>query len=300
MTENIIQIPIDLIKHLDNSRLRIEEADVSSLMTDIKNRGLLQPIGVLKVGEEYILRFGNRRLMACKKLGWKTISAIISDRELNEDSFMADNIAENVHRIDLTPMELSNQCNSFLTRGFTVSEIASLLNMPFSKIEQAIKTVTSAPEAFKQGISYMKLGQNQKANRKGKIPASVAGEINTFSQYLTEKEKINLYEIAKEDSLTGPEIRLIKNMMKSGLTLEESRKRKNEYHMCTAELPIKKSELKKYDTGFTELVKGFISGKIPPNKNLLHPKIKMIKMKKKKNKEQKENQSKLMTFNNHN
>lgn len=43
----IKDVPIDKIKVIENTRLRIEETELSSLMEDIKQRGLLQPIGLI-------------------------------------------------------------------------------------------------------------------------------------------------------------------------------------------------------------------------------------------------------------
>lgn len=264
-----VEIPIDLIKNLENSRIRSTEQEISPLMEDIKHRGLLQPIGVVKEGNEYIIRFGNRRLTACRKLGWKTIPAIISNRELNEDSFMADNIAENFHRLDLSPIELAQQCKSYLAKGYNASEISVLLTMPIGKIKSAIGIEKESPELFKKAIIYMKQGQHLKKDRKGKLPKSVAGEILTFSNYLSNKDKNELLEIARKDELSGPQIRLIKNLIKSGFKLEEAIKENNLYKMCYCEIPIKIKELKKYDIDFLNLIKGFITGKIKPNKELL-------------------------------
>ncbi len=56
--------PIKDVKDFDNSRIRTEKSDMVPLMEDIKHRGLLQPIGVLENNGNYIVRFGNRRLVS--------------------------------------------------------------------------------------------------------------------------------------------------------------------------------------------------------------------------------------------
>lgn len=265
--ERVEEVPINLVKKLDNSRLRIDERDLVPLMEDIKHRGLLQPIGVIKEGEEYIIRFGNRRLQACRKLGWETIPAIISPRELDEDSFMADNIAENLHRVDLTPIELAKQCKSFLERGYSVSEIAAILTKPKGQIVTALGIAKSSPKSFERSISYIQRGDIN--NKKGKISATVAGEILTFSQYLSDKEKERLLEEAKRKELSGGQIRLIKNMIRNGMTVEEALRKHKEYKMCAIELPFRISELKKHEGTFADLIKGLIKGTIKPNKKLI-------------------------------
>ena len=68
---NIKDIEIKKIKQLENIRLRIEEEDVHTLMSSIKQDGLLEPIGVAITSgskDEYLIVYGNRRLEACRKL----------------------------------------------------------------------------------------------------------------------------------------------------------------------------------------------------------------------------------------
>lgn len=78
------------------SRFRQGLGNLTGLVNSIKDIGLLHPIGVSKDNQ---LIFGERRLEACKKLGWKDIPAQILDydditRELAEH-------LENLHREDL-------------------------------------------------------------------------------------------------------------------------------------------------------------------------------------------------------
>ena len=54
------------IKHIENSRLR-DLNEVSDLMQDIEQRGLLQPIAIRM--SDNALIFGNRRVKAYEKLG---------------------------------------------------------------------------------------------------------------------------------------------------------------------------------------------------------------------------------------
>lgn len=61
-------------------QIREDFADVSTLAASIKKNGLLQPITVKLVDEQYILVDGERRWRAVKSLGWKNIRAIqVSD-----------------------------------------------------------------------------------------------------------------------------------------------------------------------------------------------------------------------------
>jgi ParB/RepB/Spo0J family partition protein len=265
--ERLIEIPIDLIKKLDNSRLRIEERDLVPLMEDIKHRGLLQPIGIIQEGSEYIITFGNRRLEACKKLGWKTIPAILRNRELNEDSFMADNVAENTHRVDLTPIEFANVCQGYLNKGYNISETASVLGESIQKIKNALAISERTPEEFRMAISYIK-GNAEKRNKKGKISVAVANQI--FTPFLKKEYQEKLLNEAKKNELSAEQINLIKSLLGSGCSFNKALEHYKDYKICSCSMPLNKKELEKYGgMSMVKLISGFISGEIPNNKKLL-------------------------------
>lgn len=69
---------IEVSKIKVGDRIRNELGDVKSLAENIEEVGLLHPITVRKTGNgEYTLVTGERRLKACKGLGWKKIRATV-------------------------------------------------------------------------------------------------------------------------------------------------------------------------------------------------------------------------------
>lgn len=80
---------------------------LEGLRLSIARRGLLQPILVRKgsggQGTRFELIAGERRLTACKQLGWTEIPAYVREATLD------DRLAENIHRADLTFAEESDQ-----------------------------------------------------------------------------------------------------------------------------------------------------------------------------------------------
>jgi ParB family chromosome partitioning protein len=71
--------------------------NIAALAKSIRELGLLQPI---VVDEQFNLIAGQRRLVACKELGWETIPT----RILNVDNLLAER-DENTVRKDFTPSE---------------------------------------------------------------------------------------------------------------------------------------------------------------------------------------------------
>lgn len=98
---------IEVSKIKDNpyqTRSVIEKEPLKVLTRSILKRGLINPISVLKDGENYIVISGHRRLKAYRNLKWKIIPAIVKDREKNKE-LIIDLVHENLVRVDLTPIE---------------------------------------------------------------------------------------------------------------------------------------------------------------------------------------------------
>jgi hypothetical protein len=90
-------IPVDKIKL--GHRYRADRGDIEALATNIRELGLLQPIGVDRF---YQLIFGARRLEACKDiLHWNQIPAVV----LDINSVLAGEYAENEFRKQFTTTE---------------------------------------------------------------------------------------------------------------------------------------------------------------------------------------------------
>ena len=87
------------------ARHSFETEQLTELMSSIKQNGLINPITIKKVGRKYEVIAGDRRLMAFKKLGRKTIPAIIKVGEERDMEIVK--YDENLKRADLTDIEES-------------------------------------------------------------------------------------------------------------------------------------------------------------------------------------------------
>ena len=103
--KNIKEIPLEQIKvNPSQPRKYFKEKELLDLKNSIEAHGLLQPILVKQIQEnEYDLISGERRLRACRMIGYKTILAVIKQPTSKETLIMA--IVENVQREDLNPIE---------------------------------------------------------------------------------------------------------------------------------------------------------------------------------------------------
>lgn len=82
-----------------------EDSGLEDLAESIKDKGLLNPLIVRSLNDgTYDLIAGQRRFLACKKLGWVAVPAII--REVSDDTDATVlSLIENVHRADLNPID---------------------------------------------------------------------------------------------------------------------------------------------------------------------------------------------------
>lgn len=97
-----MQIPIEDIEI--KKRVREDLGDLTKLMDSMRAYGLINPV-VVSTQQELIA--GRRRLEAARRLGWKTIEAHVVDTESLVDKLEME-LDENIHRRNLTAMELAN------------------------------------------------------------------------------------------------------------------------------------------------------------------------------------------------
>ena len=103
----VLQIPTAAIRpNARQPRKDFDATSITELANSIRSAGLLQPVVVRPVlGEKsaYELIAGERRLRACRQLGWSEIPAIVTNATDQNAGIWA--LIENVHRADLNAMD---------------------------------------------------------------------------------------------------------------------------------------------------------------------------------------------------
>lgn len=101
---NIKEIAIsNIIPNPGQPRKEFDAQALNELADSLRIHGLLQPVLVRPVGENYCLIAGERRLRAARIAGFTKIAVIVqvcSDQEMAERALI-----ENIQRADLTPVE---------------------------------------------------------------------------------------------------------------------------------------------------------------------------------------------------
>lgn len=266
--EEPTEIPIEKIKALRNVRTQL--GDVSDLMTDIRENGLLHAIGVWKQKDIYYLVYGHRRFAALKKLGRKSLlvnkEVKIYDENFQLQDILVMNMTENIHRSDNTPSEFAKGCSDLREMGLTVSEIAARLSVPISKIKTALNIYAKSPEDIRQNIGYMSKGES----KKGKVSATVT---NSILELDISKDKIErLFKLAREKELSVSDIRFLRNVLNEGITLEQAISLLDKYICKTCTFIISKEELQREKIPFQKIMREIVKGKRRLNKKLFYQK----------------------------
>lgn len=109
-------------------RTVFEEDALAELVHSIKEFGLMQPIVVRQIATlpepKYQLIMGERRWRASQEAGLEAIPAIV--RETADESLLRDALLENIHRVQLNPLEEAAAYQQLLEEfGVTHEELAA-------------------------------------------------------------------------------------------------------------------------------------------------------------------------------
>ena len=121
----MMKIKISDIVILKNSRTELK---ITELQASIDNHGLLQPVLVRKADQDknYVLIAGERRLRACKKLGWSEIECSLSFLPDDQDGVLQ--LVENIQREDLSIYEQSRVVTELKKKyGVSDSKLAEII-----------------------------------------------------------------------------------------------------------------------------------------------------------------------------
>ena len=154
--ENLVYIEIDRIEgNPFQPRKEFDQGKIDELSQSIKTYGLLQPILVTENDNKYQIIAGERRFMACQKLGWGKIPAII--KEINTSGMAAIALIENLQRENLHYMEEAQGYNRLIEEfGLTQEVLAQRLGKNQSTIANKLRLL-KLPEGVKEAIKGGKL-----------------------------------------------------------------------------------------------------------------------------------------------
>jgi ParB family chromosome partitioning protein len=119
-------------------RDHFDEESLAGLTASIKELGVLQPVLVRPVGDEYELVAGERRWRAAKRAGLQTIPALV--RETTDDASLEQALVENLHREDLNALEEAAAYQQLIEDfGLTHEELAARMGKSRAAISNTLR-----------------------------------------------------------------------------------------------------------------------------------------------------------------
>lgn len=237
-------IAVSSIQFKENIRQKGIDFELANLVQNIKDYGLLQPIGVKELSDDdYLILWGNRRLKACRELGWKTIPAVIflkKEQEMSEEEFFVINSIENLQRKPNTLFELGRICK-ILRKTKSVDTIATMLSIPKRRVETALMEIDRIPAKWQKKIRIMD-GDTHKG---GDISMSSATKV-TQLRGLTDDDKDKLLEHISQNDESTRGVELIGSIIRSGeKSIKKAIKISKRYQPLCVKIYIDKEKFQK-------------------------------------------------------
>jgi ParB family chromosome partitioning protein len=134
------EIPVSaIVPNPKQPRRAFDEEAMEELQASIREVGLLQPIVVRELGpEKYELVMGERRWRAAQAADRDTIPAIV--RDTRDDAMLRDALIENIHRVNLNPLEEAAAYQQLLEEfGATHDELARRIGRSRPQISNTVR-----------------------------------------------------------------------------------------------------------------------------------------------------------------
>jgi ParB family chromosome partitioning protein len=140
------QVAIDRIQQNPyQPRKAFDPDELTSLGESIRTHGILQPLVVRPIGDQYQLVAGERRLRAAQAAGFKEVPVRVVD--FDDQQILEAALVENIQRSDLNPIEKAQGFKDYLDRfGMTQEHLAQRLGLDRSTISNLVNLLDLAPE----------------------------------------------------------------------------------------------------------------------------------------------------------
>lgn len=209
-----IEIGIEQIKPNRNQpRLDFNQETIIELAQSIRENGLIQPIVVRQVDNEYEIIAGERRFRAMQMLGYTTITVLVSHVDEYQSAQMA--ITENIQRENLSAIEEAKAYQTIMkANGWTQEKVASLMGKSQSAIANKIRLL-QLTQSVQQAVVDKKITERHarallhvKADEQERMLATIIKHDLTVS---ATEEKIKILGRQKEQKVSSKG--LIRNVM---------------------------------------------------------------------------------------
>ena len=140
----------ELRPHSKQPRKTFNDEKMAELVASIREKGVIQPLVVRRLGDHYQIIAGERRWRAAQKAGLREVPVVIQD--VSEDWAFEVALIENIQREDLNPIEEADAYRN-LMEGFDLSqeEVARRVGKNRTTITNALRLLR-LPEKIRDDV----------------------------------------------------------------------------------------------------------------------------------------------------
>jgi len=199
-------LPLDEIDiSISNVRKSNLEEGIEELANSIRKIGVQQPIVVFRKGDRYELIIGQRRYLACKKIGKIKIPALITAIKNKTEATIV-SFSENIHRLDLEYRDKMQVAIELLNKLGSINKVAEYLGIS----SQTVRNYTGyagVPEPIKKMVEGKKLSATTATYiTKNILDEKQALEIaEKIKEIPRSEERRKIINVAKENPMKTPE-----------------------------------------------------------------------------------------------
>ncbi len=183
----------------DPDGVRDDPGDVQGLARTIAEQGLLQPLGVIGIGQgRYRVVYGNRRRAAAVQLGLEKVPCILL--EVDESDLLLRQLIENIQRQELNDME---QARAFARLRARIASVRGI--KAESELDEAVgQEVGLSARTVRRYLGLLELPDEvQQLIRSGELTVTQAQHLRRIPNRRTQ---IELAQAAAEEGMSAAEL----------------------------------------------------------------------------------------------
>jgi ParB family chromosome partitioning protein len=159
-------------------RKTFDKDELAALSSSVRTHGILQPLVVRKVGDQFQLVAGERRLRAAQEAGLTSVPVRLVD--FNDQEVLEAALVENIQRADLNPIEKAVGFKDYLDRfKLNHDQLAARIGLARSTITNLVNLL-DLPAELQEGLRV-----NQITEAHAKLLKGVKGrdkQVNLYKQ----------------------------------------------------------------------------------------------------------------------
>lgn len=153
-----VEVSVNLVTpNPHQPRQEMDQDGLAELAASIQSHGVLQPLVVTRVGDEYQIIAGERRWRASQLAGLRTVPVIVKESTPQQMLELA--LVENIQRADLNPLEEANAYRQLMDEfELTQEEISSQVGKSRAAIANTVRLL-KLPDEVKTALAAGRISE---------------------------------------------------------------------------------------------------------------------------------------------